>query len=386
MKFIKHLIPTAISICIIGLFFAHEAKAQTATISIQTTPASCSGGGSVTGSVSVPGACSVDGFLPCTNASLHGPGQSGSTFNTCDSYQVGANNLAPGEYYYQVNAISPCFGSATFPFTIEQEGVFPDIEITNNPIDCNEDDFITIQNNTSVTVNIGSLDGPSLGTIAAGQSEVYTHASLNIPFSGNFTFTASTSSCSTPVEFPGEYPDGLTTPSATVNTTDASSGMSNGSATVFVENGFGPWTINWSNGVSVVGEITSTINDLAPGDYSVEVIAGNGCSYSEAFVITDGSTGIENLSAVFGNVSIFPNPATGNVVNVRVDAFQGQRLTLALINAVGQEVVSPQSFEVVQGSNTLNLDLATGMTNGIYYLKIMSDDRVGSLQLMYTQD
>ncbi|HKL39435.1 MAG TPA: T9SS type A sorting domain-containing protein [Cryomorphaceae bacterium] len=375
---------------IIGLSMIsfQNTTAQTASVNLTVTPASCSGGGSVVGIVSVPGACSIDGFVPCTNASLSGPGQSGNTFNTCHNYQVGASNLAPGNYAYTFTALSPCSGTATFPFTIEQEGIYPDIETTNNPTDCNEDDFITVQNNSSATVNLSILDGPSLGSIAAGQSEDFTHESLDMPFSGDFTFTATTSSCPSPVEFSGNYPDGLPSPTSTVNTTNASSpSASDGSATVFVNNGFMPWTIIWSTGETVVGEIQSTIENLSPGNYSVEVIAGNGCSFTNPFEITDGTpTMVNDLAALFGSVKLFPNPASGNTVNLQVDAYKTQRVSIVVMNSLGQTVVPIRNFEIAQGTTVLNLNLDSDLTSGVYYLQIFAGDRVGSLPLLYSQE
>ena len=388
MKIKNSTLKAVLTIIVLSIFSLQNTMAQTASVTLTITPASCSGGGSVVGIVSVPGACSIDGFLPCTNASLTGPGQSGATFNTCHTFQVGANNLAPGNYVYTFTALSPCSGTSTFPFTITSEGVFPDIETTNNPTDCNEDDFITVQNNSSATVNLGVLDGPSLGTIAAGQSEDFTHESLNIPFSGNFTFTAATSSCPTPVEFEGEYPDGLTTPSSTINITNASSsGASDGSATVFVENGFGPWTINWSTGETVQGEIQSTIENLSPGNYSVEVIAGNGCSFTNPFTITDGTpSSVNDLAALFGSVKLFPNPASGNIVNLQVDAYKTQRVSIVVMNSLGQTAVPIRNFEIAQGTSVLNLNLDSDLTSGVYYVQIIAGDRVGSLPLLYSQE
>lgn len=365
------------------VFISQQSIAQTATINLTVTPASCSGLGSVSGTVSVPGACSVDGFLPCTNASLSGPGQSGNTFNTCDGFLVGASNLVPGNYVYTVTAISPCSGTATFPFTVEQEGVFPAIETSNTEIDCSDDDFVTVQNTSSATVNIGELGGPSLGSIPAGQSEDFTHQFLGIPFSGNFTFTASTSSCPTPVEYEGQYPDGLSTVTATVSTTNASNGQSNGSASIVGTGTFGPWTINWSNGVTTTDINTGSIENLAPGNYSVEIIGGNGCSYSESFVIFDGDpTGVDNLASVLGEVKLFPNPASGKVVNLKVDAFKAQRVSISVINTLGQEVVPLRNFELAQGSAVLTLDLHSGLPGGIYYVQVIADKKVGSLPLM----
>ncbi|MFT5054388.1 MAG: hypothetical protein ACI9FU_001063 [Granulosicoccus sp.] len=223
------------------------------------------------------------------------------------------------------------------------------------------------------------VGGASLGSIASGQSENYPNSSYN------FFLTASTSSYPTPVEYtavgpfyPGTSTFGLVGFAADLSSVNVTNGLSNGSATVNITNGQGPFTIVWSNGTTTSGEITSTVTNLAPNTYTVDITSANGCSYSEVVVIT-GSTGIEDLFSSLEGVRIAPNPASGNAVSLNVEAHRGQRLSISVFNSLGQEVISTQSFEINQGANRLNIDLKSSLDNGLYALKITSENRVGSL-------
>jgi gliding motility-associated-like protein len=67
--------------------------------------------------------------------------------------------------------------------------------------------------------------------------------------------------------------------------TNALCGQNNGSATVSVSGGATPYTINWSN-----SETTATINNLAPGNYTVTVADANGCSGTRTVTVNDVGT------------------------------------------------------------------------------------------------
>jgi gliding motility-associated-like protein len=62
-------------------------------------------------------------------------------------------------------------------------------------------------------------------------------------------------------------------------------GACNGSASVTINNGVGPYTYSWSN-----SQTSATISNLCAGNYSVTVTAANGCSAAQSFSVLAGTT------------------------------------------------------------------------------------------------
>jgi len=88
-------------------------------------------------------------------------------------------------------------------------------------------------------------------------------------------------------------------------------GTSAGSISIAVNSGTQPYTYAWSNGAT-----TSTITNLAPGDYTVVVTDANGCSITETRTVTETSSAVtasyttENVNcygAASGEVTITPS-------------------------------------------------------------------------------
>jgi SprB repeat/HYR domain len=69
--------------------------------------------------------------------------------------------------------------------------------------------------------------------------------------------------------------------SGTTSIGETGVGANNGSATASVSGGTAPYTFLWSNGAN-----TATINDLAPGTYTVVVTDANGCTSSSSTTLT----------------------------------------------------------------------------------------------------
>ena len=390
MNFSKHIFLFILSVCATSIIHTNSATAQSYNIfNIVTTPVECGVGGTVSASVSVDASCSQGGFAPFCNIVLFGPSPDSNPFQAQNGASLFKNNLLPGSYFYRASGAGNCSGFTDYPFTIAQDGFGPnDIEVTHNPIDCSDDDFVTVQNNSSVAVDVAVLGGASLGSIAAGQSADYPNTSYD------FTLTVSTPSCSSPVEYVGVGPIGSASFGtnavvANVSTTNATNGLLNGSATITISNS-GNFSVVWSTGQTAGGGAgtTSTINNLEPGTYSVEVTSGNGCTFSETFTISNegGGTGIESLSSSIKAAKIVPNPVRGNSVMLDVDAMLDKDLSISIVNAMGQEVVSAQRFQITQGTNRLSINLNSSLANGFYSVKMMTDNKVGSLPMMYVQD
>lgn len=77
-------------------------------------------------------------------------------------------------------------------------------------------------------------------------------------------------------------------------------GQSNGSATVNLTGGVAPFSIIWSN-----GETTASIDSLAPGNYSVEILDANGCPAS-------GSVTISQPAILLANATTTPLTSNGS--------------------------------------------------------------------------
>jgi len=73
-------------------------------------------------------------------------------------------------------------------------------------------------------------------------------------------------------------------------TDETIAGNNDGTASVNVSGGLSPYTYDWSNGAS-----TPSINNLAPGNYSVEVVDANGCLATENFAIQASTVCAPNL-------------------------------------------------------------------------------------------
>jgi len=70
-------------------------------------------------------------------------------------------------------------------------------------------------------------------------------------------------------------------------------------------------------------------------------------------------------------LSVFPNPAT-SVLNVSISSSSKINGRIMLVNANGQSVIN-RHFEHNESSTTQQLDVS-GITKGVYYLKVVSDE------------
>jgi gliding motility-associated-like protein len=80
---------------------------------------------------------------------------------------------------------------------------------------------------------------------------------------------------------------GITSPMsiAPVVVNETCLGACNGSVSVTINNGIGPYTYSWSN-----GQTSAAISNLCAGNYAVTVIGSNGCSAAQSFSVLAGTT------------------------------------------------------------------------------------------------
>lgn len=71
-----------------------------------------------------------------------------------------------------------------------------------------------------------------------------------------------------------------------------------------------------------------------------------------------------------GNVSIYPNPSSGNL-NIDVDSKSNEQLRILYINVIG--VVSEEVIFIQNGNNTVHLQQFNQLKSGIYFIKVLDE-------------
>lgn len=102
--------------------------------------------------------------------------------------------------------------------------------------------------------------------------------------------------------------------SLSANTTQATCGNNNGTASVTVTSGTGPYTYLWSNSAT-----TASINNLAPGNYTVTVTGAQNCTATQTITITAQSNTL--ATTISGNTVTCANPNNG-AINLSVSGGQ----------------------------------------------------------------
>lgn len=136
-----------------------------------------------------------------------------------------------------------------------------------------------------------------------------------------------------------------------------SSTDNNGTATVVVNGGTGPFSYLWS---TVPPDTTSRITGLAPGLYEVTVTDGTGCHYYDTVFVAF-PNGISEVGG--SSISLYPNPASGQIDISTNSPVSIQSMTITDVS--GRIVIA------VEGpTNTINI---SSLTDGMYILRLNTD-------------
>ena len=144
-------------------------------------------------------------------------------------------------------------------------------------------------------------------------------------------------------------------------TPESSSGASDGSMGVQITGGTAPYTYLWSN-----GETTSSITNLATGNYTLVVTDANGCTY-ERSVLHLNTTGIGESKLL--PVEIHPNPAQENLIVQMGSTINIHEINIHVWDMIGRNVLNAQPNQ-----NTFNIEVH-GFAPGVYSLHITSGDQ-----------
>ncbi|MFI5140941.1 MAG: T9SS type A sorting domain-containing protein [Bacteroidia bacterium] len=88
--------------------------------------------------------------------------------------------------------------------------------------------------------------------------------------------------------------------------------------------------------------------------------------------------GIANENEMAASCSIFPNPASSNVM-VNLNLTENKKVEIKLFNSLGAQINVTVSANGIQGSNNYNLDVSH-LAQGIYFTQISLDGELTSTQ------
>jgi hypothetical protein len=130
-------------------------------------------------------------------------------------------------------------------------------------------------------------------------------------------------------------------------------------------------TYSWSN-----GDTTKSIKVSAPGVYSVTTIDGLTCKSSTTDTVSSICTGIDEISSLENEWSIYPNPSIGEF-NVSLNLLSGNAKSLSVIgfeiyNVIGEKVYASGINQQLAAAGTIegrNETIHLNVPNGIYFVR-----------------
>lgn len=163
---------------------------------------------------------------------------------------------------------------------------------------------------------------------------------------------------------------------ATAEIQDANPGMDDGQIVVVPEGGVGPFEFMWDT-----GDMTDTLTNLAPGNYTVTVTDRGGCSYVETYTVQV-IVSTDDLSAVIGDLQLSPNPTPDQAL-LRANFAQAVDAQLDVLNTLGQSMWRSPVYEHVNSLNEV-IDLS-GVPAGIYFVRVQAAGQSKTIRLVKTE-
>ncbi len=150
-------------------------------------------------------------------------------------------------------------------------------------------------------------------------------------------------------------------PSAIVLSTSSTDELlgNDGSASVIVSGGTGPFTYAWMPG----GATSDSIGGLAAGLYTVTVTDANGC-IETVEVLVGSQVGMPTLTS--SQIVLYPNPANESL-QISLKESEGVGITLGIYSLDGKQLMETEMI----ATETLNVSL-DGWAPGIYQVRISS--------------
>ncbi|WP_186439106.1 Ig-like domain-containing protein [Dokdonia sp. Hel_I_63] len=162
-------------------------------------------------------------------------------------------------------------------------------------------------------------------------------------------------------------------------------GLSNGEAKATATGGVAPYTYSWSTGAT-----TAEINNLSPGDYTVEVTDANGCTVENTVTINPGScnnlaitTGVEDVTCNgFSDGSIISTTTGGNGPFTYSWSNGATTENINNVTAGSYTVTVTDSFTNCTAQSTVTVNEPTVLSAGIAVNNVLCfGESTGSLNL-----
>ncbi len=204
------------------------------------------------------------------------------------------DNLSAGTYIVTVSDTDGC--SDTSSVTIE-DSTNPEVSISKTDTSCGE-------NNGEAIANVTGGTGGYVYLWSNGASTV----SIDNLSSGTYTVTVTdTAGCE---DISTVTIDSSTNPMVSINLTNTSCGLDNGSAIAVASNGSGSYSYLWSNGVT-----SSSISDLSSGSYTVTLTDSEGCQDVATVSIEESTNPVASAIGMDTSCGMEDGTATGNATS-----------------------------------------------------------------------
>jgi hypothetical protein len=166
----------------------------------------------------------------------------------------------------------------------------------------------------------------------------------------------------------------------------------------------GPYNDLQANGTTVQTPVSVTLPAVDCYSFEITDAYGDGmcCSYgSGSYEVTDGAgtvlssgaeytngekkkfnvlvLGVEDETAINGNISIFPNPSIGNF-NMNMNLVNKSNVAITVTNVMGQLVYNESKQNMAAGQHLLNLDLSS-MADGMYMVNVFVGNKLYSQRI-----
>lgn len=90
-------------------------------------------------------------------------------------------------------------------------------------------------------------------------------------------------------------------------------------------------------------------------------------------------SGLEEAEGVILQTLVYPNPAQ-DMLNMDISVLQSTKANISVVDLLGREVIRLGDVNLQNGNNTLNIE-TSGLQNGAYVIRIVSDDGITSKRI-----